>query len=224
MCGCFAFIARNGRKMDLGVIQDIAEVTMSRGQHAFGFAWIDGRNRLKMYKQSGRIVDHLGILGIARDAKMLIGHCRYATHGHYWDNMNNHPHASDGGWIVHNGKVLNYREIVRKYRLSPVTDCDSEAIGMLIELGRGRLTERCRAAVMATALSPLVIMGLWNRPRRLVVVRRGHPLSLGHAWEGDYLASLPEGLPGNVCEFEDETSMEFAPGRMVHQSLFTPAE
>ena len=62
-------------------LEAIARVTMRRGPHAFGFAWIDSRGRLKMFKKTGRIVDHLSLLAMAQDAQFLIGHCRYATHG-----------------------------------------------------------------------------------------------------------------------------------------------
>jgi hypothetical protein len=58
------------------------------------------------------------------------------------------------------------------------------------------------------------VAGLWNRPRRLVLVRRGNPLRMGTAAEGHYFASLPGGLPAGAEDVPDETAMEFSGGKM----------
>ena len=76
---------------DLKLLRRLATVTEQRGPHAFGFAWVDGRGRLRSYRQTGRITDHLGLLAAARDARLLIGHTRWATQGDPADNLNNHP-------------------------------------------------------------------------------------------------------------------------------------
>ena len=73
MCGVFGFVSFDGKGPNLKRLVKIARVTMRRGQHAFGFAWLDGAGRLKMFKQTGRIVDYLGLLAMARDARLLVG-------------------------------------------------------------------------------------------------------------------------------------------------------
>lgn len=186
---------------------------MRRGPHAFGFAWVDSKGRLKMYKQEGRIVDSLGMLAMARDARMLIGHCRYATHGTPGNNLNNHPHPADGGWIVHNGVIPDYREIIRDFRLHPVTECDSEILGLLIERRPGTHARRTIDATGLADGAPLVLAGLWNRPGRMVLVRRGNPLMIGAAEEGRYFASLPDGLPAGAAAVPDESGLEFHAGK-----------
>jgi glutamine---fructose-6-phosphate transaminase (isomerizing) len=219
MCGVFGFVARGDGEPDMGRLRELARATMRRGPHAFGFAWVDGRGRLRMYKQSGRIVDALGLLAMARDARLLIGHCRYATHGSPADNVNNHPHPADGGWIVHNGVLPDYEGLVRDFRLHPVSRCDSELLGLLVERRDGT---HARRLVDASALAdgqPLVAAGLWNRPGRLVLVRRGNPLQLGHAPEGRYFASLPDGLPDGKMPMPDESAVEFRGGRTYRVPL-----
>jgi len=220
MCGVFGFVSRDGGKMNLEVLGRIARATERRGPHAFGFAWIDRRGRLKCYKQTGRITDHLGLLTLAADARMLVGHCRWATQGSPSNNLNNHPHPADGGWIVHNGQVRHYAELVQEFDLYPVSECDSEVLGLLVEQARGNVLERCREAVQVATENreqgtlfggeqPLALLGLWPRPDRLVAVRRGNPLHCGAAEEGYYLASLADGLPGAVQSLKDRTAWLF---------------
>lgn len=115
--------------------------------------------------------------------RMLNGHCRFATHGDYRNNANNHPHPADGGWIVHNGMIPHHKQVIDKNGLLAQTDCDLEVLGLLIESQSGTLQERCRKAVeraapsrsgrnLFSAESPLVMLGLWSRPGRLIAVRR----------------------------------------------------
>jgi hypothetical protein len=59
------------------------------------------------------------------DARMLIGHLRFATHGKPEENINNHPHPADGGWIVHNGVVATTNGSCAG--CWPVSECDSES-------------------------------------------------------------------------------------------------
>ncbi len=154
MCGVFGFISEEGRPFNPRRMERIARATERRGPHAFGFAWIDSRGRLRSYKQTGRISDHLGLLRMAADARLLIGHCRYATHGDYHNNLNNHPFTCDGGHIVHNGTIPNHELLNDVHELWPVTECDSETLALLIEQGEGTLAERCAHAVGAIERAP----------------------------------------------------------------------
>lgn len=208
MCGVFGFIGIDGAPLNVKRLRDIAVDTMSRGPHAFGFAWIDKHGHLRCFKQEGRIKDHLGLLAMAKDARMLIGHCRYATHGDPENNLNNHPHACDGGWLIHNGVVGDHGRLAEEHDLYPVTDCDSEILALLIERYHGKLLNRCIAAVNETASSPLVIAGLWARAHQIVIVRRGNPLYRGEDKRGGHYFSscnhaLPRGwqsMPNNSAE------------------------
>jgi len=209
MCGVFGFVSKTGAGPNPNILQDIARATETRGRHAFGFAWIDTRGRLRMFKQTGRISNHLGVLQMAAKARMLIGHCRYATHGDPRNNLNNHPHPVDGGWFVHNGVIPDHREISAAYKFRPVSNCDSELLGLLIEEFDGPLVERCIEAVEIIGQVPLVMLALWRSPQRLVALRSGNPLHLGENAEGFYLASLPQGLPERMYLLRDHTALSF---------------
>ena len=224
MCGVFGFVSYDGKGPAVGTLQKIATATMSRGPHAFGFAWIDGRNRLHCFKQSGKIVDSIGLLQLAHDARFLIGHCRYATHGTPSNNLNNHPHPADGGWIVHNGVIRDYERICQRNDFFPVSECDSEVLGLLIEEADGSLAERVKTAVLEAMDSPLAMLGLWSRPGRMIAVRAGNPLHVGRVKGGEryYLGSLSEGLPGKVWSVKDGTGLEFTPHGMRKLELELP--
>ena len=71
---------------------------------------------------------------------------------------------------------------------------------------------RCLAAVRELEPGPLVLLGLWSRPGRLVAIRRGgQPLWAGGTAHGTYLCSLPDALPGRVTEFPDELGLAVGP-------------
>jgi glucosamine--fructose-6-phosphate aminotransferase (isomerizing) len=211
MCGVFGYVRRGTASggPNLDALRAVARTTMTRGPHAWGMAWIGRDNRLRMFKRTGKIADALGlVVRLAGDAKFLIGHCRFATHGSPEHAANNHPHPADGGWIVHNGVLRQHDAIAASIGRPAVTDCDSEVLGMLIEEGTGGLMERCADAADAAGPAPFALLGLW-KPGKLVAVRKGNPLAMGTTDHGYYLASLPDGLPGKVRELADNTVTEF---------------
>lgn len=208
MCGIFAFISRYGEGPNLGLLKRIAVVTERRGRHAFGLAWIDRDGQLQTFKRPGAASDNLLDIDRVEGAKMVIGHCRFATHGDPQDNRNNHPHSAGTGYIMHNGVVHNDRELVAKYGLTPETECDSEVIGLLIAQGRGDVLARTtRAASLCEG--NLAVLGLWADPARIVIVRRGNPLCFGEGKSGWYFGSLADGLPGSTGTCKPDTVQVF---------------
>jgi glucosamine--fructose-6-phosphate aminotransferase (isomerizing) len=209
MCAIFGYIARKNKPVSLEVLARIIRANIARGPHSFGFSWIDADGRLHCFKQKGRLTDQLGTLALARGARAFVGHLRFATHGDADQNINNHPHPSDGGWIVHNGIVSNYRSIMQRWRLAPVSECDSEALGLMIEQGSGSLLARAAEAIDSSS-GGLTLMGLWARPMNLIVARRGNPLHVTDSPDGLYLASLAMGLPGKVWQIKDNTARQIS--------------
>lgn len=222
MCGIFGYIASDARdpNPDLERLKWIALVTQTRGPHAFGLAWIDRDGRLQTFKAPGPAKDHLEALEACRGASIIVGHCRYATHGSPRENANNHPHPSGRGWIVHNGIVHNHEALAEQlleHGLRPDSDCDSEVLALAIAAAASHRQGRQAAAaarVAAAADGTMAVLGIWTRPARLLVVRSGRPLRWGTAAEGSYIASLAGGLPDGDSEVADLTArtIGFAPG------------
>lgn len=210
MCSLFGYIATSTSPIPLTVLYKMAEANVARGPHAFGFAWVTRDGRIRSYKQTGRITDYMGLFAMARDAVMFIGHVRWATHGSPDSNINNHPHPVDGGWLVHNGVVRNYEDLIKEHDLYPVTECDSESIGLIIEREPGRMLARVAHACEAIA-GDNAIMALWARPARMVVARAGNPLHTSKTRLGVYFSTSPAGLPepGSAVSLRDNTASEY---------------
>lgn len=202
MCGLFGFISRTGGGPDLARLRRIATATQRRGRHAFGLAWLAADGKLHTFKRPGAATDHLDDLEQCQGALVVVGHCRWATHGAPEDNRNNHPHRAGRGWLVHNGVVRNHASLVRAHRLAPRTACDSEVLGLLMAMTPGPLEVRAARTALA-ADGPLALLGVWSRPARLLIVRRGNPLWVGEARGGGYFGSLPDELPGRVRAVPD---------------------
>lgn len=213
MCSIFGFVAKHKKTVNVDALAEIVRANERRGPHAFGFSWITQDGRLRMWKAPGNPVRMLGMLRMMGEATMVVGHMRYSTHGNPANNINNHPHPCDGGWIVHNGVVHNYARLVSDYRLVMNSQCDSEVIGLLAEASaEPTAMARLLSAVEQTSEGPLAVMGLWNRRRQLVAIRRGNPLHIVENEDGYYLASLAQGMPGpakDVKIFADNSAVRF---------------
>ena len=134
-------------------------------------------------------------------------------------NENNHPHSADGGWIVHNGTVLNAGSLVRRFDLPASTACDSEVLGLLVEHFEGGLGDRLAAAINATD-GEAAILGVWTRPLRMAIVRRGKPLHVERDDErGVYWSSLGDAMAApELVESDSLTVWTARGGRLVEST------
>ena len=238
MCGIFGFVAKKNGEMDMDAIERAARSAMTRGSHAFGIAWVDRRGQMRMAKRPGRVIDHLDVLHKAKGARMMIGHCRYATSGSVLENDNNHPHPVKGGWFVHNGMIPGHEKLIRKFKLDNFTNCDSELFGLIAdEIGIG--PNAMRDAVNLIPESPTVVLSLWGRPGRVAAFRRtpatyragktpyhdnqgretSKPFHFGMTDDGFYLGSYADGLPGEVYRTDPNSQLIFEGGQMNYSLL-----
>ena len=188
-------MSNNGKAVDMKTLWRIMLETENRGQHAFGWAWVDKNGKLRSFKAQGcGSFEGREKFWRMEGATAVIGHCRFATAGSPSDNRNNHPHKIDGGWLVHNGVVPSHLSVIAKHKLVLESECDSEVIAKLAEkTGGGRMN------MIVEAFSKLpgehAVAVLWAGPE-LVLARRGRPIHLSVAKGGLWFASEPQSLPG----------------------------
>lgn len=210
MCGLFGFIGKGGARPDLNMLGGIAVETQRRGPHAYGFAWVDSDLKVHSFRRPGAIADNLDDLERLADAVAIVGHCRWATQGDPEDNRNNHPHRVGRGYLVHNGKIPEWADIVADRGFEMATDCDSEVLTHLVESDRGMFAARVGRAMTCTA-SDIAVMAIWSNPLRVVLGRRGKPLHLSGEDEGIYFASTKRALPGKPKVVKQGTVFQIVP-------------
>lgn len=136
MCGIIGYI---GNKPAVQKIMIGLKRLEPRGYDSFGLAVIDGANA-RLYKKAASSNGFDGFkenLPDGMSGSMGIGHTRWATHGGVTDE-NAHPHMSNDKtiYIVHNGMIENYKELILKYNLGNIlrSETDSEVIAQMIAL------------------------------------------------------------------------------------------
>jgi glucosamine 6-phosphate synthetase-like amidotransferase/phosphosugar isomerase protein len=130
MCGIWGFSSNDGSKPDLNIVKTIVELADERGGHSFGFFGLSDRSR-KVYKESGRVNSDL-ISDMASSCSIAIGQSRLATFGGR-GLENTQPILLDRWAIVHNGNIPEYKKIMSIVDYIPMTDVDTEVIGILLE-------------------------------------------------------------------------------------------
>jgi glutamine---fructose-6-phosphate transaminase (isomerizing) len=185
MCGIVGYIGK--RNATPIIIEGIKRLEY-RGYDSSGIAIINEEKELKIFKESGKIVElerslpepskTFGNIGIA--------HTRWATHGEP-NQVNAHPHASSTGRIalVHNGIIENYKNLKAKlidsgYHFSSETD--TEALANLIDFFLDK-TDTLLAAVQEAMKLVEGTYGIavicTNEPEKIIAARKGSPLILG---------------------------------------------
>ena len=132
MCGIVGYVGIEDTKEIL--LQGLERLEY-RGYDSAGIAIVNDRG-VHMYKEKGRISALRKSVNYHEQAKVGIGHTRWATHGAA-NRKNAHPHQSKSArfTIVHNGVIENGRQLSRQYLydVELVSDTDTEIIVQLVE-------------------------------------------------------------------------------------------
>ncbi len=147
-----------------------------------------------IFKDIGRVSHLASLVDSVSDARLGIGHTRWATHGPV-TQANAHPHQSRNGrfLVVHNGVIENYKQLIKDYLNDEVlkSQTDSEVIVNLIALFAK--TNPVPIAILKTlnlleGSYALLILDQDN-PTVLYGAKHKSPLLLGKCPKGHILAS-----------------------------------
>lgn len=147
MCGIMGFIGHprsaKASKLSYQLASKLLSETVVRGSHATGaYALLppkegEDKNRCFIFKLDAASPQYVktkpwkGIQG--SNPFLLLGHCRFYTHGSPQDHTNNHPHVSDDHRLalIHNGVITGYEGLKKTFPCKG--ECDSEVILRIIE-------------------------------------------------------------------------------------------
>ncbi|MBN2461828.1 MAG: glutamine--fructose-6-phosphate transaminase (isomerizing) [Candidatus Cloacimonetes bacterium] len=185
MCGIVGYI---GNRNATPIIIEGLKRLEYRGYDSSGIAIIDKDSKLKLYKESGKIIELERILPAPKEVYGNIGlaHTRWATHGEP-TSTNAHPHTSCSGKIaiVHNGIIENFQILKNKLLAQGhvfASETDSEVVAHLIE-HFSRKTDDLTLAVQEALKLVEGTFGIAviseDHPDRIIAARKGSPLIIG---------------------------------------------
>src|SRR5512134_551233 len=148
MCGIFGVICSGESRADIA--RDLAVALLrhseTRGREAVGLAVHDG-TRIEVLKQGGSVSDFLdnpklhALLAGAlerkkqsgdRKALAITGHSRLATNGAQSNSDNNQPVITRGSVTLHNGIIVNDRQLAERHSITLQSELDSEVLARLL--------------------------------------------------------------------------------------------
>lgn len=182
MCGIVGYI---GDKKAHEVIINGLKRLEYRGYDSAGIALFN--DSLEIKKGKGKVAKLESLIDSSDDAKIGIGHTRWATHGEPND-INSHPHTSSSEKLalVHNGIIENYNSLKKVLESKGhvfYSQTDTEVLAKLIEDVYSKNTDDFKRAVQIALAQVEGTYGVAiihaDYPDQLIVARKGSPLLLG---------------------------------------------
>ena len=181
MCG---IVGHLGPKNSVNIVLEGLKRLEYRGYDSAGVSFIDENSELQIYKKSGKLenlIEHLG--GKDFQARMCIGHTRWATHGEVNDT-NSHPHQKDHISIVHNGIIENANDLRKElsaggYKFQSQTDSEVFLSLLVTEMAAGKdfKTSMVDSFKRVDGNSAFVVLN--KDQNEIMSIKKGAPLVCG---------------------------------------------
>ncbi|MGD8982832.1 MAG: glutamine--fructose-6-phosphate transaminase (isomerizing) [Desulfobacteraceae bacterium] len=191
MCGIVCYV---GSKKAKPILIEGLKRLEYRGYDSAGLAVQDGKH-IDFYRALGKIIElERKINDLDIKGKSGIAHTRWATHGEPSEE-NAHPHRDqdENVFVIHNGIIENFHYLKKRLEKSGITfrsETDTEVLAHLISLNfDGKLNEAVRKTMSQVEGTFGMAVVHRHSPGELVVARRGSPLIIGVAEDGNYAAS-----------------------------------
>ncbi|MBN2396287.1 MAG: hypothetical protein JXC36_07485 [Candidatus Atribacteria bacterium] len=142
MCGIFGLINNNAENSGK-IFRSLFLLSESRGKEAAGFA-IRDQDVIKVYKTpypASNLVRNdifknevLNLKNKFEKQFFGIGHSRLVTNGYEQYDINNQPIIKHGMIVIHNGIIVNYHELWKKYSIANrISELDTELIPTILD-------------------------------------------------------------------------------------------
>ncbi|MGD9039784.1 MAG: glutamine--fructose-6-phosphate transaminase (isomerizing) [Desulfobacteraceae bacterium] len=191
MCGIVCYV---GSKKAKPILIEGLKRLEYRGYDSAGLAVQDG-NHVDFYRALGKIIElERKINDLDIKGKSGIAHTRWATHGEPSEE-NAHPHRDqdENVFVIHNGIIENFHYLKKRLEKSGITfrsETDTEVLAHLISLNfDGKLNDAVRKTMSQVEGTFGMAVIHRHSPGEVVVARRGSPLIIGVAEDGNYAAS-----------------------------------
>jgi glucosamine--fructose-6-phosphate aminotransferase (isomerizing) len=191
MCGIVCYV---GSKKAKPILIEGLKRLEYRGYDSAGLAVQDGEH-IDYYRALGKIIElERKINDLDIKGKSGIGHTRWATHGEPSEE-NAHPHRDqdENVFVIHNGIIENFHYLKKRLEKSGISfrsETDTEVLAHLISLNfDGKLDEAVRKTMSQVEGTFGMAVIHRHAPGEVVVARRGSPLIIGVAEDGNYAAS-----------------------------------
>jgi glucosamine--fructose-6-phosphate aminotransferase (isomerizing) len=228
MCG---IVGHLGPKNSVEIVLEGLARLEYRGYDSAGVSFVDGNNKLQLYKKEGKLENLRGVLA-DKDivARSCIGHTRWATHGGVNDT-NSHPHSNGEISLVHNGIIENaspLREMLKKEGIVFLSETDTEVFLGLLTLAM-RNGADFRAAVVKAfeqveGNSAFVVLN--SATSEILTIKQGAPLVCGTKFVGSeaLVSSDPYALAGMVDQLYFPEDAVLCSLSVSHEHLITFTE
>jgi predicted glutamine amidotransferase len=167
MCGIFGIITKKEKAFNAAMIKSdwatLNALSSSRGKDSSGGVFYNESGKKITVVKGDVSVNSLmkdqhwkDALGSALKSKrfLAMGHTRLVTNGSQLDNDNNQPVIKDGGLLLHNGIIVNHKELWSQNNLHREFEIDSEIILALIQsrlnLGVEEAVNSCNQKLQGT--------------------------------------------------------------------------
>lgn len=186
MCGIVGIIGKNAGKNCYFALEKLEY----RGYDSSGVAEIKGE-KIHVFKRQGR-VQNIKDFCEKSDAKIVIGHTRWATHGMPCEK-NAHPILSSTKQIaiIHNGIIENFKQLkeqLKKQNFVFQTDTDTEVACNFIQNQTGSPLEKLKKAT-DKFVGSFAFACVFENQKEIFVAKRTSPLYVAKTKNGNMVAS-----------------------------------
>jgi glucosamine--fructose-6-phosphate aminotransferase (isomerizing) len=185
MCGIVGYI---GKQEALPILVGGLEALEYRGYDSSGVALFHDGN-VSVSRATGKLVELKKVLaeqgtGVAKDAKVGIGHTRWATHGRPTEN-NAHPHSAGRISLIHNGIIENYIPLRKEleaqgciFKSDTDTEVAAQLLNTLVQKGRSPLDAMREMCGKVKGSYAFLAIDAEN-PDRILVAKNSTPIIIG---------------------------------------------